>query len=63
MRKELKFENADDGVFWIAFDDFVKHFNRLHVCRLYEDDVGEKWQHTEIKGEWKVQSVAHSERV
>eukprot|EP00003_Mantamonas_plastica_P033400 TRINITY_DN9554_c0_g1_i2.p1 TRINITY_DN9554_c0_g1~~TRINITY_DN9554_c0_g1_i2.p1 ORF type:complete len:197 (-),score=63.77 TRINITY_DN9554_c0_g1_i2:92-682(-) len=34
---------ADDGTFWISYDDFVVAFNKLYVCRIYDDNVGERW--------------------
>jgi hypothetical protein len=44
MRRALQLEVADDGVFWISVADFARQFNRVYVVRLYQDDVGEKWQ-------------------
>ena len=32
----FSFEAAEDGCFWIAYDDFVETFNVLYVCRLLE---------------------------
>lgn len=31
------------GTFWMQLEDFQEHFSRLFVCRLYSDDVGEKY--------------------
>eukprot|EP00003_Mantamonas_plastica_P033399 TRINITY_DN9554_c0_g1_i1.p1 TRINITY_DN9554_c0_g1~~TRINITY_DN9554_c0_g1_i1.p1 ORF type:complete len:451 (-),score=139.98 TRINITY_DN9554_c0_g1_i1:21-1373(-) len=44
---------ADDGTFWISYDDFVVAFNKLYVCRIYDDNVGERWNKYTYKGEWK----------
>jgi hypothetical protein len=52
LRRELGQEKLDDGIFWIDFGDFCKQFNRVYVARLYQDDVGERWQHTKLPGEW-----------
>jgi hypothetical protein len=32
MRKKLKVVDADDGDFWMAFKDFVKYFDSVHIC-------------------------------
>ena len=39
---------ADDGCFWLAFEDFVKYFRNLYCCKL----VG-KQHRAEVAGEWK----------
>jgi len=28
--------DADDGTFWISWEDFQHHFNRIYVCRIFE---------------------------
>jgi len=38
--KKLKYKFADDGIFWMALDDFVRHYDSLYVCRMLEDDYG-----------------------
>lgn len=38
----------DDGIFWMAWDDFRNHFHSIYVCRTYEPSM----RHT-VKGEWK----------
>lgn len=35
--KELAYEFSDDGTFWMCWEDFVRHFSNVHVCRLYDD--------------------------
>lgn len=49
MRKKLDFRDADDGSFWMAFEDFVVHFATVYVCRIMGDD----WQSLSVRGEWK----------
>ena len=44
---------GNDGLYWMNLQDFVTHFNRLYGCRLYQDEVGEKWCRTAVNGEWK----------
>lgn len=55
--------NATDGLFWMAWEDFQEHFNKIYVCRIF-DTVnplalrrGERpplgsWCRYEIEGEW-----------
>lgn len=33
-RKGFIVEEKDDGVFWIAYDDFRKHFNNVGICKV-----------------------------
>jgi hypothetical protein len=35
-KKDLGYVEADDGCFWISWDDFQSHFNRIYVCRVAE---------------------------
>jgi len=51
--KKLNHTKADDGKFWMAFDDFKIHFTRLFVCRLYNDSYGKQYYRHIMKGEWK----------
>ena len=44
---------ANDGIFWMTWEDFQNHFYSIYVCRTYEPDM----RHT-IKGEWKGDSAA-----
>ncbi len=37
LRKKLKVDMLDDGIFWMEFADFVIHFNRLHICSVPMD--------------------------
>jgi hypothetical protein len=32
IAKQLKFEAADDGTFWMSFDDFKKVYTRINIC-------------------------------
>lgn len=40
----------DDGIFWMAFSDFVKNYEEIYLCRFFDED------HTEISysSEWSV---------
>ncbi|KAG8463065.1 hypothetical protein KFE25_001838 [Diacronema lutheri] len=38
MRQMLNYsDDASDGVFWMEYDDFVAHFNKLFFCRMAGD--------------------------
>jgi hypothetical protein len=32
IQKEVKFEDLDDGAFWMTFEDFSKYYTRVNVC-------------------------------
>ncbi|GAV05007.1 hypothetical protein RvY_15199-1 [Ramazzottius varieornatus] len=60
-RKELGLIFEDDGEFWMAFDDFCKHFTSVSLCRIiYNSLIGsllsggaKNWSEGVFKGEWK----------
>ncbi len=35
LRKELQVKQSNDGE-WMMFDDWVKNFTKVYVCRLFE---------------------------
>ena len=38
LRQMLAFSGAsDDGTFWIEYADFVKHYNKVYMCRMLDD--------------------------
>eukprot|EP00358_Blepharisma_japonicum_P003985 CAMPEP_0202954634 /NCGR_PEP_ID=MMETSP1395-20130829/50989_1 /ASSEMBLY_ACC=CAM_ASM_000871 /TAXON_ID=5961 /ORGANISM="Blepharisma japonicum, Strain Stock R1072" /LENGTH=283 /DNA_ID=CAMNT_0049670317 /DNA_START=1094 /DNA_END=1945 /DNA_ORIENTATION=- len=49
LKDELNYEFGKDGTWWMAYDDWKKHFNRLYVCRMFP----EKWQKYSIDGKWE----------
>ncbi len=49
LRQTLAFaNNADDGTFWMSFDDFVTWFNVLFTCRMADD----RWTTLVTKSRW-----------
>jgi len=32
VKEKLKYTKSDDGLFWMSFSDFCRHFGRLDVC-------------------------------
>ncbi|CAK4034443.1 Calpain-type cysteine protease DEK1 [Lecanosticta acicola] len=45
MMTKLKHTFGDDGVFWISFADFLKHFPSINRVRLFDENwkVGQQW--------------------
>lgn len=45
MMIKLKHTFGDDGVFWISYKDFLKHFPCINRVRLFDDKwtVGQQW--------------------
>lgn len=37
-----------DGVFWISFEDFVKHFSYVYGCKFFDGS----WKKQVIRGSW-----------
>ena len=55
--------DGNDGTFWMAWEDFQAHFNKIYVCRIFDTVTphtlrrGERpplgsWCRYEIEGEW-----------
>ncbi len=45
-------ENESDGTFWISYQDVLKHFKTLNVCRI------KNWDEVRIKGKYiRVQDI------
>ncbi|CAE7526188.1 ADL1 [Symbiodinium natans] len=51
MKKKLDYVNADDGSFWMAFEDFVNHYRSVYICRLFEDGWNRCFACSEWRGE------------
>lgn len=43
-------ENGDDGIFWMAFEDFVEEFDQTYVCRNYTKE--NNWHMISFEDEW-----------
>lgn len=42
---------AEDGIFWMDFNDFVTEFDSVYVCRIFKENQG--WKNLIIMDEWK----------
>lgn len=48
--------DENDGTFWMSFEDFVKNFRALNVCRV------KNWEEVRIKGKFiRVQDIDDSD--
>lgn len=61
MRRKLKFEPKDDGIFWMSFEDFVERFYAVYICRLMTGqanperplhDTDRGWRVHNLQAEW-----------
>eukprot|EP00753_Platysulcus_tardus_P008548 PLAT16095.1.p1 GENE.PLAT16095.1~~PLAT16095.1.p1 ORF type:complete len:894 (-),score=525.29 PLAT16095.1:252-2933(-) len=50
--------DSRDGTFWMLWEDFVKNFNKVYVCRLF----GEEFNAYTVKGAWAGKSAAGAHR-
>ena len=46
LRKELQFENKDDGSFWIDYDDFKDYFPTCNIIKYRDNYVLNAVTHT-----------------
>ncbi|XP_068178339.1 calpain-2 catalytic subunit-like [Antennarius striatus] len=54
--------NAEDGEFWMSFNDFLRHWSRIEVCTLTPDAIGDDsvkhWSVNNYDGTWRRGSTA-----
>uniref|UniRef100_A0A8B9TV34 Calpain-2 catalytic subunit n=1 Tax=Anas platyrhynchos TaxID=8839 RepID=A0A8B9TV34_ANAPL len=47
----------EDGEFWMAFNDFLRHYSRLEICNLTPDTLAsdryKKWSLLKLDGNWR----------
>ncbi|KAE8601838.1 hypothetical protein XENTR_v10013810 [Xenopus tropicalis] len=55
-KNRLSQASLDDGEFWMDFEDFKRHFDKLEICNLtpdsLDDDAKHKWEVTVHEGSW-----------
>uniref|UniRef100_G1KA77 Calpain-9 n=1 Tax=Anolis carolinensis TaxID=28377 RepID=G1KA77_ANOCA len=55
-KKRLYQTALDDGEFWMKFEDFQTHFDKVEICNLtpdaLEDNIAHKWAVTVHQGSW-----------
>merc|ERR1712176_687169 len=52
LRKFLKHENTDDGSFWMCYNDFLKYFRTMTVCKIVPT-----WQYKALMNQFTAGSV------
>ncbi|XP_062429658.1 calpain-9 isoform X3 [Rhea pennata] len=61
-QKRLSQTALDDGEFWMKFEDFKMHFDKVEICNLtpdaLEDSTPQKWEVTIHQGSWVRGSTA-----
>ncbi|XP_031469523.1 calpain-9 isoform X3 [Phasianus colchicus] len=61
-QKRLAQTALDDGEFWMKFEDFKVHFDKVEICNLtpdaLEDSTAHKWEVTIHEGSWVRGSTA-----
>lgn len=60
VKQEIGLNFDTDGEFWMSFQDWMKHFDRVEMCNLSPDSLSEeqisggkkKWEMSVFEGEW-----------
>ena len=52
--------DKNDGTFWMVWEDFVTHYNKIYICRIFPPD---KFQQYCIQAEWKGKEAAGSHQL
>mmetsp|Transcript_16174 Transcript_16174/g.21413 ORF Transcript_16174/g.21413 Transcript_16174/m.21413 type:complete len:978 (+) Transcript_16174:224-3157(+) len=52
--------DTQDGTFWITFEDFCTHYNKIYVCRIFPD---EQFRQYCIHGEWAGKTAGGDHKV
>ncbi|XP_058254964.1 calpain-3 isoform X2 [Hemibagrus wyckioides] len=55
-KEKLHQQNAEDGEFWMSFNDFMKNYTKIEICNLtpdaLDDDKLHKWTVSVNEGRW-----------
>ena len=36
-KKQVKLQEKEDGIFWMAFEDFLQFYTSTHICQVHDD--------------------------
>ena len=63
LKERLGHKEAEDGTWWMCYEDWRENYNRLYICELYSDNINTN-QNTQnnpeqyiIKGKWEGKSM------
>jgi hypothetical protein len=48
LKKEVNLEVAEDGIFFMSFDDFLYEFKCVYICRLFDQKDWKKLEKIEV---------------
>ena len=54
LKKELNFQNIDDGTFWMSFVDFTHYFSRVQICCIRDGYKYTSFKAYHEKGSWSI---------
>ena len=37
FKKKVDLENKEDGVFWMAYEDFIQFYTCIHICQIHDN--------------------------
>ena len=49
LKEKLGYVFKNDGNWWMRYDDFCAHFNKLYLCKIFPST----WSQYSIPGEWR----------
>ena len=49
IKAKVNYVDANDGSFYMSFEDFVQHFEHVYVCRVFDSS----WRVQSAAAEWK----------
>ncbi|XP_060715755.1 calpain-1 catalytic subunit-like [Tachysurus vachellii] len=53
--------SADDGEFWMTYEDYIQRYSKLEICNLTPDTPSDDlrcWNACQFEGTWKIGTTA-----